>query len=194
MPEVQAVRLAMSVRIPCSCGRRHINMGYDACWECREGRGRYPLRPLCACGKRRPSLGRTECSECRAQERKRFPCAICGTPSVGDLCRPCAGVAKRDDRRRRVVVRLRAKGLTFRLIGEQLGVSRQRAEQMYRWKKNIARTTLHKAVKSGRVTKLSFCERCENETRLDGHHEDYTKPLEVTWLCVPCHNVVHPRK
>lgn len=181
----------------CGCGRRHINMNYKSCWECRSEHEREVRlhRPLCECGKRRPSLGRALCSDCRQNERRKFPCAMCGIASVGDLCRTCNGATRRATRRHRVVVRLRVKGLTFRSIGEHLGVSRQRAEQIYRWTKSRARRALHKALKAGRVTKPAFCERCESETpRLDGHHEDYGKPLDVIWVCVPCHNVVHPRK
>lgn len=34
------------------------------------------------------------------------------------------------------------------------------------------------------------CERC-GESKTHAHHEDYTKPLEVTWLCQPCHVARH---
>ena len=30
------------------------------------------------------------------------------------------------------------------------------------------------------------CERCNNE-KSEAHHEDYTRPLDVTWLCRSCH-------
>ena len=26
---------------------------------------------------------------------------------------------------------------------------------------------------------------------LHGHHEDYSQPLEVVWLCAPCHGLRH---
>ena len=42
-------------------------------------------------------------------------------------------------------------------------------------------------LKLGHLTKPQFCECCGREARLDGHHEDYTKPLEVLWLCRKCH-------
>ncbi len=34
------------------------------------------------------------------------------------------------------------------------------------------------------------CERCGVE-HAQKHHEDYTKPLEVRWLCRPCHLAEH---
>jgi hypothetical protein len=34
------------------------------------------------------------------------------------------------------------------------------------------------------------CVRCGNEKSL-AHHEDYDKPLEVVWLCQPCHKQRH---
>jgi hypothetical protein len=44
-----------------------------------------------------------------------------------------------------------------------------------------------------RLTKLKdYCEFCEDTFLLRvRHHFDYTKPLEVTTLCVPCHKAVH---
>jgi hypothetical protein len=36
------------------------------------------------------------------------------------------------------------------------------------------------------------CERC-GESNADGHHEDYTQPLVVIWLCRPCHVAEHKR-
>lgn len=56
--------------------------------------------------------------------------------------------------------------------------------------KREAREKLHAAVKSGRVVKAATCERCGQEVpkeRLQGHHADYSKPLEVEWLCSTCH-------
>lgn len=54
----------------------------------------------------------------------------------------------------------------------------------------IARVLLGKAVRDGRITKPDGCEDCGQVTpsrRLHGHHQDYSKPLDVEWLCKDCH-------
>lgn len=50
------------------------------------------------------------------------------------------------------------------------------------------------AIRRGELIKPTSCEVCGKETRsklLHGHHEDYSKPLEVRWICVKCHRVSH---
>jgi hypothetical protein len=53
----------------------------------------------------------------------------------------------------------------------------------------------HKAVqcalKSGKLMKPSACSKCDRMRKLDAHHDDYAKPLEVRWLCRPCHRQHH---
>ena len=46
-----------------------------------------------------------------------------------------------------------------------------------------------KAIKSGLLKRLP-CERCGCEKSL-AHHEDYDKPLDVIFLCQPCHKQRH---
>lgn len=58
-------------------------------------------------------------------------------------------------------------------------------------KRQAARLTLNKAVKSGKVSKPDHCENCEETRSLHGHHADYSKPLEVDWLCHDCHVTIH---
>lgn len=43
------------------------------------------------------------------------------------------------------------------------------------------------AVKEGKLLKPNFCENCGEKKDLQGHHEDYSKPLDVIWLCFLCH-------
>lgn len=55
-----------------------------------------------------------------------------------------------------------------------------------------ARSVLNQAVKSGKVNRYP-CTVCGNEDS-HGHHEDYSKPLEVIWLCRKCHTEFHNKK
>ena len=56
--------------------------------------------------------------------------------------------------------------------------------------KNKARIMVRDAVKSGKLQKLP-CEICETTIKVHGHHPDYSKPLEVVWLCVKHHGERH---
>ena len=55
--------------------------------------------------------------------------------------------------------------------------------------KNKARSALRYAVKVGKITRLP-CQSC-GRTKVDAHHADYTKPLDVEWLCRSCHGRKH---
>lgn len=57
--------------------------------------------------------------------------------------------------------------------------------------KEKARITLHNAINRGKVSRPPRCERCHATCKPHGHHEDYSKPLTVQWLCRPCHGYVH---
>jgi hypothetical protein len=53
--------------------------------------------------------------------------------------------------------------------------------------RNRAVSSLGSAVRRGKVSKPIHCERCGSDRPLQGHHEDYTRPLDVEWLCSSCH-------
>lgn len=57
--------------------------------------------------------------------------------------------------------------------------------------REIARNTVRYAVKTGKIQKPDRCINCNVINPLDGHHEDYDKPLEVQWLCRSCHKQLH---
>lgn len=52
-----------------------------------------------------------------------------------------------------------------------------------------AHTAVSNAVRDKKLTKQP-CLFCGSE-RVHAHHRDYTKPLEVTWLCAKCHHRLH---
>lgn len=59
--------------------------------------------------------------------------------------------------------------------------NRERNPEKYR-----ARTALNNAVRDGRIVKPDAC-ACGSTEAIQGHHADYSKPLEVTWQCRKCH-------
>jgi hypothetical protein len=69
--------------------------------------------------------------------------------------------------------------------------------------RDYARTVFHAALRRGKIVRPEACERCGDKlgrsrlgrSLIHGHHHDYSKPLDVEWLCARCHNhdVDHPK-
>lgn len=49
---------------------------------------------------------------------------------------------------------------------------------------------LNAAVRRGEI-KRGACEACGTTENVQGHHDDYDKPLDVRWLCTVCHAAEH---
>ena len=67
-----------------------------------------------------------------------------------------------------------------------------------RWKNTPqqmqTRKTLGYAVSSGKIFKPNKCKKCGKKfpkKKIHGHHFNYSKPLEVFWLCQKCHYSLH---
>ena len=63
-----------------------------------------------------------------------------------------------------------------------------------RWRRSdkricAAHNAATRAVRSGAIVR-GPCERCGRPDAY-GHHENYDKKLDVTWLCQPCHKKRH---
>jgi hypothetical protein len=54
-----------------------------------------------------------------------------------------------------------------------------------------ARNAVSNALRDGRLEKAQGCFFCGAATKLQAHHYDYKKPLDVFWLCAPCHGKLH---
>lgn len=57
--------------------------------------------------------------------------------------------------------------------------------------RNRANYRAEKAIKEGTINKPDKCEICGKEVKLLAHHKDYTLPLDVMFVCQPCHKVIH---
>lgn len=58
--------------------------------------------------------------------------------------------------------------------------------------KHQAHIILNNAMSSGKIVRKP-CEIC-GCSKSEGHHEDYSKPLEVVWLCRKCHKNHHKER
>jgi len=56
-----------------------------------------------------------------------------------------------------------------------------------------ARIALRLAVERGEIFKPDYCSECFKNCKPHGHHEDYSKSLDVIWLCSKCHGLRHGR-
>lgn len=54
-----------------------------------------------------------------------------------------------------------------------------------------ARRMVRHEISMGRMSR-GPCEQCGNP-KTHGHHDDYTKPLAVRWLCRSCHDAYHAK-
>lgn len=82
---------------------------------------------------------------------------------------------------------------------DRLRGNRQTKEDLARYRqenpnKYNAHRLISRLVKSGLIQKLTSCEICLDQggkKGLHGHHDDYSKPETVRWLCAKCHHRWH---
>lgn len=53
-----------------------------------------------------------------------------------------------------------------------------------------ARDAIANAIRAGYIVKPLYCTRCQKDCRVEAHHSDYSKPLDIEWLCTKCHRIV----
>jgi hypothetical protein len=59
--------------------------------------------------------------------------------------------------------------------------------------KLLARKRVRSRVRRGTLVP-GPCAQCGSTEQIHAHHEDYSRPLDVAWLCMPCHKAVHKRR
>lgn len=96
-------------------------------------------------------------------------------------CKPCE-IARLADRRE--------KGLHLEKTRRHVAKYRERYPE-----KDAANRIFGAAIRSGKIIRPDTCEVCGakplpnrlGRPTIQGHHDDYSKPLDVRWFCHPCH-------
>ena len=137
-------------------------------------------------------------------------CKVCGTTDkdaefykgVNNCCKDCHKKAARKNRAKNIEyyrdydknrfqndprVRERHKRYQKTEAGKE-SMSKSRKKWMgQNPEKRAAHVILGNRIRDGKIAKPDVCEDCGDRGRLEGHHRDYSKPLDVEWLCRKCH-------
>lgn len=130
-------------------------------------------------------------------------------------------VAKLTQEQIQEAVRLYDDGLSCGVVADRMGVSRQSMWKVLRrrtemrprekygadnvfyrggWRSSDrAQNKMEKAIERGELVRPDTCENCgkrpgqgkDGRSLIQGHHDDYNRPLDVRWLCQPCHHEWH---
>ncbi len=106
----------------------------------------------------------------------------------------CKECTKTDARQHRLANPELVRGRDRQRDANPKRVAARRAAFVAEWEKHPdrmkARVALSNAVRDRRIKKLP-CAFCATVEPVEAHHHDYAKPLDVTWLCKPCHRRFH---
>lgn len=91
------------------------------------------------------------------------------------------------------VIKERARSAYKRMSTDEkkAAVERTRIWRQKNPEKMRAWSAVGNALRKGILMKPSLCSNCNLEVRLHAHHDDYSHPLDVRWLCHDCHARLH---
>jgi ribosomal protein L44E len=108
-------------------------------------------------------------------------------------CRQCQLAANRQWCERHPEVRRAALRRQYRREKAKPGSRRPSKSGPAKAKK--AQLAVWNATLTGRLIRPDNCSACgSSEWPIQAHHEDYSRPLDVQWLCTRCHGRLHAAK
>jgi len=94
---------------------------------------------------------------------------------LGFSCKLCTRLAKQ----------------AWRKTNPKRAAATERQRRTRDYKKVYCRERTREAIRNGVLVRPSACEGCKSGGKIEAHHEDYGKPLDVRWLCAKCHPEAH---
>jgi len=142
------------------------------------------------------------CSKCgEEKEYREFYKIVRGVGGVRGECKKCCNKkSNKYHKENREIDLVRMKNYRESHKEERKEYCKNNAEKLRanhsKWRKSnpnkkqaqgFARTALF----NGKIKKQEFCSKCGSDYLVQMHHEDYTKPLDVVFLCKYCHMQRH---
>ena len=135
-------------------------------WALSTGRIKSHKTGLCPCGAERAPHQQRFCSACKAADSRKY--------------RAIKGYTEKDKATRKIWARANRAKIKLRMETDPL------------FKLRITtRAVTNRYIKSGILIKQP-CEVCGVMEKVEAHHDDYTKPMDVRWLC-RSHHAEHHR-
>lgn len=183
---------------------RACNRKRDNEWRTRTGRTIKHQTGLCPCGAERASYNHRYCVSCASKQRQDW---LNRNPEKKKIWQDRAVVRRKESYQSTSQGRIRRKGSLIN--GEPVLCSEcdkleegwcENCDLIYWWRKEQykldplyankikVRALTRSYIKAGKLIRQP-CEVCK-DVKVEAHHDDYAKPLEVRWLCKQ-HHVEH---
>lgn len=114
-------------------------------------------------------------------------CYGCGK-SKGNINQSYCSACRNESKRKLRLVKIQSKDF---VVEERANLRKKYESPLLRFQ-HRARRSSFAAIKDGTLIRKP-CEVCGDE-KVDGHHDDYSKPLDVRWLCRKHHILEHRRE
>jgi hypothetical protein len=176
---------------------RHTESGSQWLCACKCGGSAVYLTSTLTHGRRKT------CGKCRSVREARGArlCCLCKQElpladfwkrtarGLSSACKRCAA-ERWSTNYRKDIESSRARSRAY-AKSDPRSVERQAANVSKFPAKKRAHTAVYRAVKRGELVRPPGCSCCGDGNRVEAHHDDYAKPLDVLWLCTSCHRARH---
>jgi ribosomal protein S27AE len=134
------------------------------------------------------------CSRCgKVKSLEEFYRNASASDGRQNRCRPCHVAGNRESRLRHLED-YRQRRDSYAGQDPAVALVRHKTWRAANKPKQNAHAAVQRALKKGCLERPDECQQCGRIGRVLAHHEDYSKQLEVIWLCSPCHGETHTKE